>query len=609
MLVVGGIVAVAIGLFIWGRPRADIVALLVVAALMSSRILTPKEALAGFGSPVVILIAAIFIVSEGLVNTGVAQRLGDAVVKAGRGSETRLVTLIMLLAGIVGSVLNSAALAAMLIPVVLRITNKTGMNRKRLLMPLCVAVMISGMMTLIASSPNIIIDNLLRERGISPALGFFSFTPFGLVVLGIGIVFMLLAGRDLMSRKRSEETGGTESPKVFDVIGSYDLDTRWHRLHVGADSPLIGQSVAAQRGPLHERYGLDLLGFEKHQHGKARYLPALPEVVFEADDVVFTLVDEDRVSELSATLRCTATGALPERQRQEQLQDLGVAEVMPAPESSAIGATVGDLEFSSRYNVTVLAIRHRGQPLTEDLAKRTLDFGDTLLVGGGWDDLNRLSDDRQNFVLLTMPAEYAERLPARRRAPIAVGILVAMVAVMASGVLPNADAALLAALAMVGGGCVRLDSIYRVISWTTLVVVAGMLPLATALSKTGATTLMANDLVKALGSLGPILMLAVVFLVTALAGLFISNAATAVLIAPVAIEAAQALHVSPQAFAMTVAIACSAGFVTPVSAPQNMLFMEPGGFRFSDYVKVGLPMLLLTMLVTVALAKVIYLPG
>jgi di/tricarboxylate transporter len=291
------------------------------------------------------------------------------------------------------------------------------------------------------------------------------------------------------------------------------------------------------------------------------------------------------------------------------LQDLGVAEVMPAPESSAIGSTVGDLEFSSRYNVTVLAIRHRGQPLTEDLAERTLDFGDTLLVGGGWDDLNRLSDDRQNFVLLTMPAEYADRLPARKRAPIAVGILVAMVAVMASGVLPNADAALLAALAMVGGGCVRLDRIYRVISWTTLVVVAGMLPLATALSKTGATTLMAHDLVKALGSLGPILMLAVVFLVTALVGLFISNAATAVLIAPVAIEAAQALHVSPQAFAMTVAIACSAGFVTPVSAPQNMLFMEPGGFRFSDYVKVGLPMLLLTMLVTVALAKVIYLPG
>jgi di/tricarboxylate transporter len=166
--------------------------------------------------------------------------------------------------------------------------------------------------------------------------------------------------------------------------------------------------------------------------------------------------------------------------------------------------------------------------------------------------------------------------------------------------------ALIAALAMIASGCVRLETIYRIISWKTLVLIASMLPLATALTKTGATTLMANGLVGALGSLGPILMLGVVFLVTALVGLFISNAATAVLIAPVAIEAAQALHVSPQAFAMTVAIACSAAFVTPVSSPTNMLVMEPGGYVFGDYVKVGLPMLLLTMLVTVALARAIY---
>src|SRR5271166_1723716 len=617
MLIVFGILAIAIGLFVWGRPRADIVALLVVAALMSSRVLTPQEALAGFGSPVVILIASIFIVSAGLVNTGVAQRLGDAVVRAGRGNETRLVAMIMLLAGVIGSVLNSSAIAAMLIPVVLTITKKTGLNRKRLLMPLCVAVMISGMMTLIASSPNIIIENILRERGITPSLGFFSFTPFGLVTLAFGIVFMLLVGRNLLSRKLSEETSGTDSPKAFDVINSYGLKEQWHRLTVRADSPLIGQSVAAVRQPLHERYGLDLLGFEKHgdsttkKHGqgKTRFLPALPEAVFEADDVVFTLIDEKQVPALIANLRCGVTGPQQESQRQEVLQDIGVAEVMPAPESKAIGSTLGDLELSSQHHLTVLALRHRGQPLTENLAEQTLDFGDTLLVGGNWDDINRLSDDRENFVLLTLPAEYQEPLPARGRAPIAVAILVGMVATMASQVLPNADAALIAALVMLAAGCVRLDRIYRVISWTTLVLIAGMLPLATALTKTGATTLMAKELVRTLGSLGPILMLAVVFLVTGLVSLFISNAATAVLIAPVAIEAAQALHVSPQAFAMTVAIACSAAFVTPVSSPTNMLVMEPGGYRFADYVKVGLPMLLLTMLATVALAKVIYLPG
>jgi len=177
---------------------------------------------------------------------------------------------------------------------------------------------------------------------------------------------------------------------------------------------------------------------------------------------------------------------------------------------------------------------------------------------------------------------------------------------MAFELLPNSATALLAALAMVASGCVKLEAIYRVISWKTVVLIAGMLPLATALTKTGATMLMANGLVAALGSLGPLAMLAAVFLVTALVGLFLSNSATAVLIAPVAIEAAQALHVSPHAFAMTVAIACCAAYVTPVSSPVNMLVMEPGGYSFGDYLKVGLPLLLLTMLVTIALVTVMY---
>jgi di/tricarboxylate transporter len=209
-------------------------------------------------------------------------------------------------------------------------------------------------------------------------------------------------------------------------------------------------------------------------------------------------------------------------------------------------------------------------------------------------------------VILNLPLEYQERLPARGRAPIALAILLVMVAIMVFQSLPNSAAALIAALAMVAGGCVRLDNLYRAISWKTLVLIAGMLPLATALSKTGATTLMAKGLVKALGSLSPNWMIGAVFLITALVGLFISNSVTAVLIAPIAIEAADALRVSPQAFAMTVAIACAASYVTPVSAPANMLVMEPGGYSFGDYVKVGLPMLLLTMIATVGLVRVLF---
>jgi di/tricarboxylate transporter len=348
------------------------------------------------------------------------------------------------------------------------------------------------------------------------------------------------------------------------------------------------------------------VGFEKISHGKSRFLPALLESVFETDDTVFIVAEMEAARQLIQTLLLEEMPHLDERTRAEVLQELGTAELMLAPESKLIGKRLGDIDFRSRYHVSVLAIRHRGEALTAGLVNRTLDFGDTLLVAGDWADIGKLWDDRDDFVVLALPAEYQERLPARQHATLAIAILAVMVAVMAFGVIPNAAAALLAALAMIARGCVRLDAIYRIISWKTVVLIAGMLPLATALTKTGATDLMAKELVAALGSIGPIAMLIVVFLVTALVGLFVSNSATAVLIGPIAIDAAQALHISPYAFAMTVSIACCAAYVTPVSSPVNMLVMEPGGYAFGDYVKVGLPLLLLTLLVTVALVAMIY---
>ena len=603
MLIVFGILAGAVVLFACGRPRVDIVAILVVLALMLTRVLTPQESLAGFGDPVVILIAAIFIVGEALVNTGIAHRLGEAVLQAGHGNEARLIVLIMILAGGIGAFMSSSAVVAMFIPVVLTIANKTGLNRKRMLMPLSIAALTSGMMTLIASSPNMIIENILRARGVAP-LGFFSWTPFGVAVLTAGIAFVLL-GRRLLSKRTADDDAGTKLPGAYDLLGSYGLADRWHRLRVPAASPLIDRSVA-QMQHLYDRFGVVLVGFEKRSHFKTLFLPALRETVCEADDAIFVVAGKEEVLQLIESQRLIELPRLDDVRRGEALQEVGAAEVLLAPESKLIGKSLGELEFRSRYHVTVLAIRHRGEPLTTNLVNQMLDFGDTLLVAGAWADIRRLWADDRDFVMLTLPAEYQELLPAREQAPFAIGILLVMVLAMAFELLPNSATALLAALAMVASGCVKLEAIYRVISWKAVVLIAGMLPLATALTKTGAAVLMANGLVAALGSLGPLAMLAAVFLVTALVGLFLSNSATAVLIAPVAIEAAQALHVSPHAFAMTVAIACCAAYVTPVSSPVNMLVMEPGGYSFGDYLKVGLPLLLLTMLVTIALVAVMY---
>ena len=604
MLIVFGVLGAAILLFAWGRPRADIVALLVVLALMLSGVLTPEEALAGFGASVVIMIAAMFIVSEAMVNTGITHRLGEAVLRLGGASEARLIVLVMVIAGGIGAFMSSSAIVAMLIPVVLGISDRTGLDRKRLLMPLAVAGLSSGMMTLIASSPNMIIEGILRDHHLAP-LHFFSWAPFGVAVLAAAILFMLAARGLLAGKPAGTRTAARRPPGIVDLLTAYGLEGRWHRLHLPLNSPLCGQSVAGAR--LRNRYGCLVVACERHRDGALRTLPALPETVFEPGDAIAVVAEPPYVAVMAGALGLRPEAELDERHRYESLQELGAAEIMLAPESKLVGKTLGQLEFRGNYRVTVLAVRHRGESVTTNLGETPLDFGDTLLVWGAWEDVRRLGEDRENFVVLALPAEYQERLPARGRAPFALLILAAMIAVMSFGALPNVATVLIAALLMLATGCVRVDAMYRVISWKTLVLIAGMLPLATALSKTGATTLMANHLVATLGSLGPFAMLGVLFLVTAVVGLFISNSATAVLIAPIAIEAAQALHVSPQAFAMTVSIACCAAFVTPVSSPVNMLVMEPAGYSFGDFVKVGLPLLLLTMVVTIGMVALIYL--
>src|SRR5215467_14098647 len=603
MLIVFVVLAGAVALFAWGRLRTDVVAILVVLALNLSGVLTIQESLAGFGDPVVMLIAAVAIVGEGLVATGVAYRLGEVVMRAGGSNEAHLMALVMALAGSIGAFMSSSAIVAMFIPVVMAIANRIGLNPKRMLMPLSVAALISGVMTLIASSPNLIVDNTLRSRGLAP-LGFFSWTPFGVAVLAAAIVFMLMFGRSMLSKRLTAEDTGPGQPSAVDLFSSYGLADKWHRLRVPRGSPLIDRSVSQMQSL--DRLGVVPVGFEKHQHGRQRFLPAMPETVFEPDDAIFVVCPEEQAQQVVASQGLVVLPRLDQRQRREAFQELGVAEIMLAPESHLIGATLREVDFRSQYGLNVLAIRHRGEPLTTNLGDRMLDFGDTLLVAGGWPEIRRLRDDRENFFVLTLPAEFSELMPARHRAPIAVGILVAMVVVMALELVPNSEAVLLAALALIASRCVKLEEIYRIINWKTVILVAGTLPLATALEKTGATSMMANEMVAVLGSFGPVGVLAIVFLVTSVVGLFISNSATAVLMAPIAIESARALHDSPQAFAMTVAIGCCAAYVTPVSSAVNMLVMEPGGYSFGDYVKIGVPLLLLTMVVTVALVSIIY---
>jgi di/tricarboxylate transporter len=367
----------------------------------------------------------------------------------------------------------------------------------------------------------------------------------------------------------------------------------------------VGRSVGLSR--FYERFRINLIGFEKRVHGKRTFLPAHPETTFGAGDAIFVLGDKEPVDGLIEEEQLTVLPPLRERGQREAVQGVGLAEIILPPGSRLIGQTLREIAFRSHYSVTVLAVRRRGKPVTSDIGDLRMDFGDALLVSGSWPEILRLRGERECFVLLTLPDEYRTVAPARHRAPIALAIIATMVTSMALGLIPMVAAAMLAAVALIAARCVRLDAVYRVISWPTVVLIAGTLPLATALSKTGATDLVAQGLVRAMGHMGPLVMVGTVFLFTAVTGLFISNSATAILVAPVAIHVAHTVGVSPHAFAMTVAIACSAAYATPVSSPANTLVMDPGGYTFMDFVKVGLPLQLLTLLVTVLLMWLFYL--
>ena len=602
MIVVFGVLIIVAVLFVSNRLRSDLVAIMALLALTLSGALTLSESLAGFSDPVVMVILSMFIVSGALVNTGITQRLGEFVLKAGSGSETRMIVLLMLAVGLVGAFMNSTAAVAIFLPVILTVAEKASLNPKRLLMPLSVGALASGMMTLISTAPNLVIDNVLKANNLE-SFGFFSFTPFGISVLLVSIIYMLLAGRRMLAREEKIKSQKKDR-SVRDLVTSYGLYNQVNSVQVLPGSSIINQTVSSLE--IKHRFGLLIIGFEKHRSGKPYFIHASPETIFESGDEFLAIGSQEGANRLIDTHNLKRLPLRNERKRQKFLQEVGIAEVMLAPESNLIGRTLQDTQFRSRYNATVVAIRRRGEPITEVLNERKLDFGDALLVSAGWPEILRLRDESENFVVLSLPKEFHEISPARKRAPLSLAIIGAMVIAMSFHLLPTATAAMLAALVLIITKCVKLESIYKIISWQSVVLIAGILPLATALNKSGAAHLISVGMVDTLGRLGPLAMLVLIFVVTAVAGFFISNTATAVLIAPIAVDAAIEIGASPHAFAMTVAIACSAAYVTPVSSPVNMLVQEPGDYAFMDYVKVGLPLLFLSLIVTVLLIGFLY---
>ena len=598
------LLAIAVVLFAMGKVRMDAIALLVIVAFVLSGTLTLSEAFSGFSDPNVILIAALFIIGDGLVRTGVATKMGAWLVQVAGSSETKMLVYLMLTVAGLGAFMSSTGVVAIFIPVVLSVSMRMNISPSRLMMPLSFAGLISGMMTLVATPPNLVVNSELLREGLH-GFGFFSVTPIGLVVLLLGIVYMLLMRFMFKGEDPSSSRDGGKRSSFRDLIKAYRLTGRARRLAIRPGSPMIGQRLDDLK--LRERYGANVIGVERWRRFRRVIVNVNGVSEFRARDVL--LID---MSAADVDLRefCAEQMLEPMVLRGEyfadQALDVGMAEVSLIPESELLGKTVREIAFRTRYGLNVVGMKRNGEALDGSVVDIPLELGDIVLVVGNWKLINQLAQKGRDFVVLNLPVEVSDASPAHSQAPHAIFCLVLMVALMLTDEIPNPIAAIIACLLMGKFRCIDAQSAYKSIHWPSIILIVGMMPFALALQKTGGVDLVVKGLMDIGGGQGPYLMLGCLFVMCATIGLFISNTATAVLMAPIALATAKSMGVSPYPFAMVVAMAASAAFMTPVSSPVNTLVLGPGKYSFSDFVKIGVPFTLLVMIVSVLLIPVLF---
>jgi di/tricarboxylate transporter len=590
-------------MFVMNMPRMDAAALIMIVALPFTGVITMNEALSGFADPTIILIAALFVIGEGLVRTGVARRLGDWMYAKAGDSEVKLLVLLMAATAGLGSIMSSTAVVAIFIPVVLRICQNSGTPPSRLMMPLSFAALISGMLTLVATAPNLVVHGELIRQGFA-GFGFFSIAPFGLPILVLAILYMLVARRWLGAGGAAD--GKTfRRPSVRDWIEQYGLSAHEHRMRLGPRSSLIDCRIEDLG---FRARGINILAIERERRFGIDMLRPSAELRLQPGDVMLVDVVAEGL-DLEALRGEFGLEALPLDPGigffTDRAHALGMVEVIVPAESWLVGQTLREAKLRDETALIAIGLR-RGRAVVEgDLLVQTLAAGDTLLLVGFWDDIRRIQSVRNDLVVLNLPADLDDVAPAATRAPHALGTLALVVGLMVSGVVPNVQAALIGCLLMGLFGCVDMTSAYRAISWKSLVLIVGMLPFSLALQRTGGVDLASDGLIALVGEAGPHLVLGTLFALTAALGLFISNTATAVLMAPVAISLAQELGASPYPFAMIVALAASTAFMTPISSPVNTLVVGPGNYSFGDFTRIGVPFSLIVLVVSVILVPIV----
>ena len=603
-------------LFVSGKVRSDLVAICALLALLLCQVLTPAEGLSGFSNTTVIMMVGLFIVGGGIFQTGLAKMIGSKVMSLSGNSETRMFLLVMLVTGAIGAFVSNTGTVALMLPIIVSMAAGAGKSPRRFLMPLAFASSMGGMMTLIGTPPNLIVSDTLQSAGYS-SLSFFSFLPVGLIVLAVGVVYLLPATRMLTPKEKIADKKSGKSLK--ELVSEYGISSTLFRVHVkDAASGVIGKTVAELN--VYREYGLNVLEVRRSS-GQNRFVRtvnqqlASPDMVIGEGDVLYLSGEPEMVSRFAAdyTLRLLDihTDEIEGSSANASMDffDIGVAEILIMPTSSMINRKIADAGFRSKFSVNVLGIRRKNDYILSDLGGLKILEGDVLLVQGSWSDIARMKNESVNWVVLGEPLQEAAKVTLDYKAPIAAAIMLAMIVMMVVEKIPVAPvtSVLLAAILMVVTGCVRsMEAAYKTINWQTIVLFAAMLPMSIALEKTGVSTMISGSIVDGLGGSGPRILLAGIYAVTSLMTIFISNTVTAVLMAPIALQCALGVGVSPVPFMFAVTVAASMCFASPFSTPPNALVMSAGQYTFMDYVKVGLPLQILMGVVMVLVLPLLF---
>lgn len=572
-----GIIVVAVILFASEKLRVDIIALLVLITLALTGLVSGAEIFAGFANPAVITVWAVYIVSGGLFRTGVADFLGERIGRLAGNSEPRLIAIIMLACGTMSAFMNNIGAVAMLLPAVVGISRQTKIPLTRLLIPMSFSSLMGGNMTLIGTPPNVLASSILAERGLT-TFRFFDFTPMGIIVFGSGILFMVLIGRHLLPQRQPLET----IPELAQ-LRAYVSEVR-----VLPDSPLIGKTLLESR--LGADYDLTVLAIDHDGEIEER---VRRNTIINAGDLLMV----EGVVENLMRVRDKLGLAIEPEQKVELAQagdDIHIFEAVLAPRSSIIGRSLRSIQFRDRYGFTALAIWRQGEVLTQRLRDVRLQFGDTLLLQGPAQRLASMQESGDFLVL--EPLKLEER--RQSKAVLSVGIMGLVLLLVTLAGLHISLAMVIGAVLMVLSGCLTMDEAYQSIEWRSIFLIAGMLPLGTAMETTGAARFLADSIVSNIGVFGPLAVLAGIYILASLITEPMSNAAATVLIVPIAIDIALELGASPQSFVLAAIIGASTSFLTPVGHQANVLVLGPGGYRFFDYTRVGLPLNIVIFLVT-----------